>query len=69
MRAASILESFEKSCPSLLVLMIRRINLFRRRGEFDQVCLLYEQYIELTAEKKEISSSLAIKYARFANKV
>lgn len=69
LRAASILETLEKLCPNVLVLMVRRINLFRRRGDFDQVCSLYEQYINATAEKKEITSSLAIKYARFCNKV
>ena len=69
LRAASILETLEKLCPNILILMVRRINLFRRRGDFDRVSSLYEQYIAATSEKKEITSSLAIKYARFCNKV
>lgn len=44
--------------------VLRRINLERRRGDFDKCCLLYEHYI-LSAKSKAASSSLAVKYARF----
>lgn len=69
LKAALILDTLEKQCPNILVAMLRRINTVRRRGEFDQVCSLYEQYIEQTSDKREISSSLAIKYARFCSRV
>ena len=63
------LEDLEKTCPGILVVMSRRINIIRRRGEYEKVCSYYEKYIEDNAERKSISSSLAIKYARFHCKV
>lgn len=69
LQAAQILEDLEKTCPGILVVMSRRINIIRRRGEYEKVCTYYEKYIEGNAEKKAISSSLAIKYARFYCKV
>lgn len=69
LKAAQILEDLEKLCPGVLVIMSRRINIIRRRGEYDKVCTYYEQYLAENAEKKEICSSLSIKYARFCCKV
>ncbi|CAH2094619.1 unnamed protein product [Euphydryas editha] len=63
-RAADILERFEKTCPSLVQVQYRRINLERRRGDYDKCIQLYEGYIS-SAKFKPVASALAIKYARF----
>lgn len=46
----------------------RRINLERRRGDFEKCSQLYEQYIT-SSKNKVISSNLAIKYSRFCLKL
>lgn len=66
--ASDILVNLEKSCPNLLQIAYRRINLARRQGDFEKCAELYEQYIT-NAKNKNISSSLAIKYARFVHKI
>ncbi|XP_072929871.1 uncharacterized protein [Epargyreus clarus] len=63
-RAADILDRIEKSCPSLVQIQYRRVNLERRRGDYDRCCQLYEGYIS-SAKNKAIGSALAVKYARF----
>ncbi|OWR43072.1 putative PRP39 pre-mRNA processing factor 39 protein [Danaus plexippus plexippus] len=63
-RAAEILDRIEKTCPNLVQIQYRRINLERRRGEYDKCVQLYEGYIS-SAKNKAIASALAIKYARF----
>lgn len=67
-KAAEILTNLDKTCPNLLQVAYRRINLERRRGDFDKSVQLYEHYIT-TAKNKTISGSLAIKYARFCHKI
>ncbi|XP_055848304.1 pre-mRNA-processing factor 39 isoform X2 [Episyrphus balteatus] len=67
-KAAQILIDLEKICPNLLQIAYRRINVERRRGDFEKCKELYEHYIE-TAKNKNIAGSLAIKYARFCNKI
>lgn len=66
--AAEILENLDKVCPNLLQVAYRRINLERRRGDFDKCAQLYEHYIA-NAKTKNIAGSLAIKYARFLHKI
>lgn len=66
--ASEILVNLEKTCPNLLQIAYRRINLSRRQGDFEKSAELYEQYIT-NAKNKNISSSLAIKYARFVHKI
>ncbi|XP_046971445.1 pre-mRNA-processing factor 39 isoform X2 [Vanessa cardui] len=63
-RAAEILERIEKTCPSLVQIQYRRINLERRRGDYDKCIQLYEAYIS-SAKNKSVASAMAIKYARF----
>ncbi|CAH2045350.1 unnamed protein product, partial [Iphiclides podalirius] len=63
-KAAEILDRIEKTCPNLVQIQYRRVNLERRRGDFDKCCQLYEGYIA-TAKNKAISSALSIKYVRF----
>jgi len=67
-RAAEILVNLEKSVPNLLQVAYRRINLERRRGDYEKCCQLYEHYIS-NSKNKVISSNLAIKFARFYLKV
>jgi len=66
--AAEVLERIEQRCPNLLQLAYRRINVERRRGALDKCRELYKHYIEST-KNKGIAGSLAIKYARFLNKI
>ncbi|XP_047536781.1 pre-mRNA-processing factor 39 isoform X3 [Vanessa atalanta] len=63
-RAAEILERIEKTCPNLVQIQYRRINLERRRGDYDKCIQLYEAYIS-SAKNKSVASAMAIKYARF----
>ncbi|KAH8385606.1 hypothetical protein KR200_003127, partial [Drosophila serrata] len=66
--AAEILQRVEQRCPNLLQLSYRRINVERRRGALDKCRELYKHYIEST-KNKGIAGTLAIKYARFLNKI
>lgn len=67
-QAAGILESLEKHMPGLLQLAYRRINLERRRGDFEKASSLYDTYIT-SFKNQTISTNLAIKHARFCWKV
>ncbi|KAL0869121.1 hypothetical protein ABMA27_007420 [Loxostege sticticalis] len=63
-KAAEILDRIEKTCPNLVQIQYRRVNLERRRGDFDKCAQLYEGYIA-SAKNKAVASALSIKYARF----
>ncbi|KAG6449982.1 pre-mRNA-processing factor 39 isoform X2 [Manduca sexta] len=63
-KAAEILDRIEKTHPHLVQIQYRRVNLERRRGDYDKCAQLYEAYIS-GAKNKAISSALSIKYARF----
>uniref|UniRef100_A0A2A4JM39 Suppressor of forked domain-containing protein n=1 Tax=Heliothis virescens TaxID=7102 RepID=A0A2A4JM39_HELVI len=63
-KAADILDRIEKTCPNLVQIQYRRVNLERRRGDYDKCAQLYEGYIA-AAKSKAVASALAIKYARF----
>lgn len=67
-KAADILTTLDKTCPHLVQVAYRRINLERRRGDLSKCTQLYEHYIA-TAKSKNVSSSFAIKYARFCHKI
>ncbi|KRT80607.1 hypothetical protein AMK59_5862 [Oryctes borbonicus] len=67
-KAAEILANIEKSVPNLLQVANRRINLERRREDYEKCSQLYEHYI-LNSKNKTISTNLAIKYARFCQRV
>ncbi|CAH1982221.1 unnamed protein product [Acanthoscelides obtectus] len=67
-RAAEILVNLEKSVPNVLQVAYRRINLERRRGDFEKCTQLYEHYIN-NSKNKMISSNIAIKFSRFCFKV
>ncbi|CAF4911516.1 unnamed protein product [Pieris macdunnoughi] len=67
-RAAEILDRIEKTCPQLVQIQYRRINLERRRGDLDKCVRLYEGYIA-AAKTKSVASALSVKYARFLTHV
>lgn len=67
-KAAEILTNLDKTCPNLLQVAYRRINLERRRGELEKCAQLYEHYIANT-KNKVTAGSFAIKYARFCHKI
>jgi len=62
--ASKILENLEKAHPELISLILRRINLERRRGNNERVCELYETAIK-AAPNKSVASDLSVKYARY----
>lgn len=67
-KAAEVLDNLEAVCPNVLQVAYRRINLERRRGNLEKCVELYEHYIN-SAKSKNISGSMAIKYARFCHKI
>jgi pre-mRNA-processing factor 39 len=67
-RAAEILVNLEKSVPNVLQIAYRRINLERRRNDYERCAQLYEHYIN-NSKNKMISSNIAIKYSRFTLKI
>jgi len=62
--AATILETLETAHPELVSLLLRRVNLERRRGNNEKACSLYEAAIN-AAKDQSSSSDLAIKYSRY----
>ncbi|KAH8250400.1 hypothetical protein KR026_012185, partial [Drosophila bipectinata] len=66
--AAEILQTVEQRCPNLLQIAYRRINVERRRGNISKCRELYKNYIEST-KNKGVAGTLAIKFARFLNKI
>lgn len=67
-KAAEILANLEKVCPNLMQVGYRRINLERRRGDYDKCVQLYQMYLA-QAKNRTIAGNVVIKYARFLNKI
>lgn len=67
-KAVQILGNLDKIVPNVLQVAYKRINIERRRGNMDKCIELYEHYIG-TAKNKTLAANLAIKYARFLNKI
>ncbi|XP_058825277.1 pre-mRNA-processing factor 39 [Topomyia yanbarensis] len=67
-KAADILANLEKVCPNLMQVAYRRINLERRRGDYDKCVQLYQTYLA-QAKNRTIAGNVVIKYARFLNKI
>lgn len=67
-QAAEILSRVDRAHPNLLQIAYYRINLERRRGNFNLSVELYENHLA-QAKNKNIAASIAIKYSRFLNKV
>ena len=62
--ASKILENLETSHPELIILLLRRINLERRRGSAEKASKLYEAAIK-AAPNKSTAGDLSIKFARY----
>ncbi|CAH1721430.1 unnamed protein product [Aphis gossypii] len=58
-KAAEILKNLDDAVPHMLQIIYRRINLEKRRDQFDKVCELYEHYIN-TSHTKFLTSNIAI---------
>ncbi|XP_058445368.1 pre-mRNA-processing factor 39 [Malaya genurostris] len=67
-KAAEILANLEKVCPNLMQVAYRRINLERRRGDYDKCVQLYQTYLA-QAKNRTVAGNVVIKYARFLNKI
>lgn len=67
-RAAEILVNLEKQVPNVLQVAYRRINLERRRADFEKCQQLFEHYVT-NSKNKMISSNISIKYSRFCLRV
>lgn len=61
--AASILENLEQAHPGLVSVLLRRVNLERRRGKAESACELYQ--VAIHGAKTGVASDLAVKYSRF----
>ena len=61
--ASRILEQLEVAHPGLINVLLKRVNLERRRGQVKEACKLYEAAIE--AAKAATASDLAVKYSRY----
>lgn len=62
-RAVIALKKIENEHPEMMSLVLRRINLERRRKNYDVVHELYQECIE--KGKSAIKADLAVKYSRF----
>jgi len=61
--ASRILQQLELAHPGLVNVLLKRVNLERRRGRIEEACKLYEAAI--AAAKTATASDLAVKYSRF----
>lgn len=67
-KASEILSTLDNKIPNILQVAYKRINVERRRGDIEKCVQLYENYIT-NAKNKNLAANLAIKYARFLNKI
>lgn len=68
-KAAEILANIDKVTPNLLQLQYKRINMERRRGNFETCEELFEKYVFAAKTQIQLASTLAIKHARFVHLV
>lgn len=66
--AAEILANIDEVTPNLLQIEYRRINVERRRGNWDKCEELFRRYV-VAAKNQHVASSLVIKHARFVHKI
>ncbi|CAH1399621.1 unnamed protein product [Nezara viridula] len=67
-KARQILARLEESVPNILHVNVRRINLERRCGNFEETANLYEKYLSNSKSKANFIV-LSTKYARFCWKI
>ena len=54
--------------PGIIMVKLKRINLERRRGNFEGTSALYEEAMNETSDQ-ELATFFAIRYSRFLSKV
>ncbi|XP_068731526.1 pre-mRNA-processing factor 39-like isoform X2 [Montipora capricornis] len=67
-KASEILAELDKVVPGIIMVKLKRINLERRRKNFDVVSSLYEEAINETSDQ-ELATFFSIRYSRFLAKV
>ena len=67
-KATEILADIDKGVPGIIMVKLRRINLERRRQNFDAVAALYEEAMIETSDQ-ELATFFAVRYSRFLSKV
>lgn len=58
----------DQAVPGLAVVKLRRLNLERRLGRYENACQIYQEAMDETGDD-EARSFYAIRYARFLSKV
>ncbi|ESO85389.1 hypothetical protein LOTGIDRAFT_229414 [Lottia gigantea] len=66
--ASEILRNIEKNVNGLVMVALRRISLERRRGNYNDVEELFEEYIR-SADSNASRSFFSIKFARYLQKI
>merc|ERR1719376_653256 len=64
-KASEILQTLEGFHPQMLSIMLKRINLERRRGNEAEVHNLFKVCIDRSVNKAGLASELSVKYARY----
>lgn len=67
-KASEILAELDKGVPGIIMVKLKRVNLERRRKNFDVVSSLYEESMNETSDQ-ELATFFAIRYSRFLTKV
>lgn len=67
-KASEILAELDKAVPGIIMVKLKRINLERRRGNFEGTSALYEEAMNETSDQ-ELATFFAIRYSRFLSKV
>lgn len=67
-KASEILAELDKGVPGIIIVKLKRVNLERRRGNFEVTCTLYEETMNETSDQ-ELATFFAIRYSRFLAKV
>ena len=67
-KASEILAELDKAVPGIIMVKLKRINLERRRGNFEGTSSLYEEAMNETSDQ-ELATFFAIRYSRFLSKV
>ncbi|XP_074632346.1 pre-mRNA-processing factor 39-like isoform X2 [Acropora palmata] len=67
-KASEILAELDKGVPGIIMVKLKRVNLERRRKNFDVVSSLYEESMNETSDQ-ELATFFAIRYSRFLTKI
>ena len=62
------MAELDKGVPGIIIVKLKRVNLERRRGNFEVTCTIYEETMNETSDQ-ELATFFAIRYSRFLAKV